>query len=200
MASTANATAAQPEGPPRHPPTEAFGRLLDATTRVLSATYAANGVDDAVIATLAGRVEAVADEIERAAGERTDPPARLSTEWSPMAPRVVPVFDGEGYGASVRFDVRHEGPPGLAHGGWIAYAFDELLGRANADGTFGGLTAELSVSYRRPTPIGAVAEARARIESQSDSGRARVVRGTMRVDGDVACEARAVFVRRVPPS
>jgi acyl-coenzyme A thioesterase PaaI-like protein len=48
----------------------------------------------------------------------------------------------------------HEGPPGLVHGGVVATLLDHVLARAVRAAGRGGLTATLTVTYRRPVPLG----------------------------------------------
>ena len=47
----------------------------------------------------------------------------------------------------------YEGPPGHVHGGFIAAAFDEVLGMSQSLTGRPGMTGRLSVSYRSPTPL-----------------------------------------------
>jgi acyl-coenzyme A thioesterase PaaI-like protein len=51
------------------------------------------------------------------------------------------------------FGSAYEGPPGCVHGGYVAAAFDELLGFANSLSGTPGMTGTLTVRYRRPTPL-----------------------------------------------
>lgn len=53
----------------------------------------------------------------------------------------------------VRFGSAYEGPPGSVHGGFVAAAFDELLGMTQSLSNQPGMTATLTVKYRRPTPL-----------------------------------------------
>ena len=48
------------------------------------------------------------------------------------------------------FGSAYEGPPGCVHGGYVAAAFDEVLGFANALSGTPGMTGTLTVRYRRP--------------------------------------------------
>jgi uncharacterized protein (TIGR00369 family) len=87
----------------------------------------------------------------------------------------------------------HEGPPGAVHGGWVASLLDQLLGHANAAAGAVGMTAELSVRYRRPTPHGVPLTLRARTDAVE--GRRVHASGEIVVDGVVTAQASAVFVR-----
>jgi acyl-coenzyme A thioesterase PaaI-like protein len=107
---------------------------------------------------------------------------------SPVAAGVRRI-DG---GLEVTFDLRHEGPPGVAHGSFVAGFFDVALGLVAIEEAGLGLTSELVVRFRRPTPLdvpvrytGAVAER---------DGRVTIVEGTA-VAGDVeVAAARLTFV------
>jgi acyl-coenzyme A thioesterase PaaI-like protein len=52
-----------------------------------------------------------------------------------------------------RFGNAYEGAPGILHGGFLAAAFDEILGMATVFSGGPGMTRELSVHYLWPTPI-----------------------------------------------
>jgi acyl-coenzyme A thioesterase PaaI-like protein len=72
---------------------------------------------------------------------------------NPLAPPIVLSEDDWGVHAEVRFGAAYEGPPGCVHGGYIAAAFDELLGAAQSLSGNPGMTGRLTVHYRSPTPL-----------------------------------------------
>jgi acyl-coenzyme A thioesterase PaaI-like protein len=74
---------------------------------------------------------------------------------NPMAPplRLDPNPDTKQVRGSVTFGNAYEGAPGCAHGGHVAAVFDEALGMACIFSGVPGMTGEITVSYRRPTPI-----------------------------------------------
>ena len=78
------------------------------------------------------------------------------------------------------------------HGGWIALAFDEILGMANIASGHPGMTGRLTVKYRRPTPL----HTELRLEGWTEQvdGRRLVTRGTLEADGVVTAEAEGLFV------
>jgi acyl-coenzyme A thioesterase PaaI-like protein len=53
----------------------------------------------------------------------------------------------------VRFGRAYEGAPGCVHGGFVAAVFDEALGMACAFSGKPGMTGEITISYRKPTPV-----------------------------------------------
>lgn len=77
----------------------------------------------------------------------------VSGHGNPIAPPVNLRIDGETVIGLCTFPRAYEGPPGHVHGGWIAAAFDELLGMAQSLSGAPGMTARLVINYRRPTPL-----------------------------------------------
>ncbi|HEX7443867.1 MAG TPA: PaaI family thioesterase [Acidimicrobiales bacterium] len=72
---------------------------------------------------------------------------------NPLAPPIfLSELDGAVHG-TVRFGSAYEGPPGCVHGGYVAGAFDELLGATQSLSGNPGMTARLTVNYRTPTPL-----------------------------------------------
>jgi acyl-coenzyme A thioesterase PaaI-like protein len=109
------------------------------------------------------------------------PPFRL---WPDAEARVA---RGEG-----RFGSAYEGGPGLAHGGFVAAVLDEALGMATIFSGGPGMTGELTIRYRRPTPLHRDLTVEARLDSQS--GRRLAMSGELRVDDEVVAEATGTFV------
>jgi len=117
-------------------------------------------------------------------------------EASPLSPRLDWEVMDEGVDGRGTFGAAYEGPPGFVHGGWIACAFDEMLGIANIAAGNPGMTARLTVHYRRPTPLFRELRFRAwvdRVEGRRIMSRAEVW------DGDVlTAEADGIFVQPRP--
>ena len=61
--------------------------------------------------------------------------------------------DDDGAHGTVEFPISYEGPPGLVHGGFLAVFFDCVFQELNCALGLAGKTAELSVRFRRPTPL-----------------------------------------------
>jgi acyl-coenzyme A thioesterase PaaI-like protein len=72
---------------------------------------------------------------------------------NPLSPPLTFEFDTEQVRGFVTFGSAYEGPPGCVHGGYVAAAFDELLGAAQSLTGTQGMTARLEVNYRSPTPL-----------------------------------------------
>jgi acyl-coenzyme A thioesterase PaaI-like protein len=90
---------------------------------------------------------------------------------------------GEG---TVEFPVLYEGPPGIVHGGILALFFDCVLQQLNCDLGVSGKTSDLSVRYRRPTPL----LTRLDVHARREIGATRIVSfAELRLDDKVLCEA-----------
>lgn len=129
------------------------------------------------------------------------PRSPIVGEASPLSPRldweIVTGDDGSpAVEARGTFGAAYEGPPSFVHGGWVACAFDEVLGIANIAAGHPGMTARLTVHYRRPTPL--FRELRLRAWVERVEGRRIMSRAEM-FDGDVlTAEAAGLFVQPRP--
>ena len=76
-------------------------------------------------------------------------------DYNPCFPRYEFAVDADGSTGrgTVEFPVCYEGPPGIVHGGFLAVFFDCVLQQLNCDLGLAGKTAELSLRFRRPTPL-----------------------------------------------
>lgn len=93
----------------------------------------------------------------------------------------------------VMFDERHAGAPGLAHGGAIAAACDDLFGFTLWIAATPAVTRNLAVGYRQPVPLHQPHRIVARVDSRE--GRALHVSATgTGQDGIVRFTATAMFV------
>ncbi len=113
---------------------------------------------------------------------------------NPLAPPVELYADEDGrrvHGRAV-FGSAYEGPPGCVHGGYIAAAFDELLGFANSLSGTPGMTGTLTVRYRRPTPL----HTELRFEGRYDRSDGRKIYTSAQLfAGDTLCaEADGLFI------
>lgn len=83
-----------------------------------------------------------------------------SFEHSPFMGRANPLsppirlqeVDGKVHGRVI-FGSAYEGPPSCVHGGYVAGAFDEVLGATQSLSGQPGMTGRLTVNYRSPTPL-----------------------------------------------
>ena len=72
---------------------------------------------------------------------------------NPLAPPIRLAVLGDKVEGRGTFGVAYEGPPGHVHGGFLAAAFDEVLGMAQSLTGNPGMTGTLTIRYRRPTPL-----------------------------------------------
>ena len=72
---------------------------------------------------------------------------------NPLAPPIELWLDGDHIAGRATFGAAYEGPPGCVHGGFIAAAFDEVLGSTQSLSGSPGMTGRLIVHYRKPTPL-----------------------------------------------
>jgi len=90
------------------------------------------------------------------------------------------------------FTEPYEGPPGHVHGGYIAAAFDEVLGMAQSLTGRPGMTGTLSIKYRAPTPLHQEIVYRGWVDRVE--GRKIFTKGTSHIGGTLCAEAEAVFL------
>jgi uncharacterized protein (TIGR00369 family) len=115
---------------------------------------------------------------------------------NPIAPPMVATQSDDGRAEGrVTLGKPHEGPPGLVHGGVVATLLDHVLARAVRAGGRGGLTATLTVTYRRPVRLGVpllVTAETGEIDGWRTTARARMVADDDH--GTTLAEAEGVFV------
>jgi acyl-coenzyme A thioesterase PaaI-like protein len=163
------------------------------------------------LARMADLVEAFGDELEaaprgqpirgpRIPGPRIDwGPERwtltpMSNVANPIAPPVeILAADEAGLSARVRFGPQYEGPPGCVHGGYLAAAFDEVAGLAQAMVSVFAMTVRLTVNYRSPAPLETELAIRAwvdRVDGRKVYGRCELHAGER-----LCCDAEILFIR-----
>jgi acyl-coenzyme A thioesterase PaaI-like protein len=187
-------------------------RLADAVRHLIDAVLTADDATPEELDTAAAAAERIAASLHprgelgdrpegvRSRAEETHedylPRSPLVGRISPIAPPIEYEFHDGGVRAGGVFHAAFEGPPGYVHGGWIALAFDEILGMTNMASGNPGMTGRLSIRYRRPTPLHTKVAFRGWVE-QVD-GRRVVTRGTLSVDDVVTAEAEGLFVMLSP--
>ena len=116
---------------------------------------------------------------------------------NPLSPPIEMSSDPDGtvYGR-VTFGSAYEGPPASVHGGYVAAAFDEVLGYAETFSDHPGMTGTLNVVYRRPTPLHVPLLFTAKIDRVE--GRKIFVAGTLHAGEELCAEATGIFVGMRP--
>jgi acyl-coenzyme A thioesterase PaaI-like protein len=114
---------------------------------------------------------------------------------NPLAPDIeITVDDDNTVHGVVSLNESYNGPPfDHAHGGVIALLYDDLVGMATMLGAGGGMTANLSIDYRRPTPLFKPLEITAWFDHTE--GRKLYSQGTMHCEGELLSEAHGLFIR-----
>jgi acyl-coenzyme A thioesterase PaaI-like protein len=165
----------------------ALRELVDAAVRT-EADEAELAAVEAVVREQAARLRAVSRELTAIAavddpevGERWYSP--VYGPGNPLAPplHVVDAAAGRVTGR-VTLGKAYEGPPGLVHGGVTATLLDHCLARSARTAGHGGLTATLTVRYRRPVPLGTPLLLEAELETAE--GRRATARATLSAASD----------------
>ena len=102
------------------------------------------------------------------------------------------VWSETGASTSLHLNGLYEGPPGCVHGGVLALLLDQLFGEAAAAAGAPGMTGRLTLSYRRPTPLGDIS-----MEAWLDEtdGVKTTIKGHLKdADGNVTVEAEGLFI------
>ena len=77
----------------------------------------------------------------------------ISGRSNPLAPPIEFVLDGEITRGHAVWGAAYEGPMDCLHGGFVAAAFDDLLGCAQMASGIAGFTGTLTVKMVKPTPL-----------------------------------------------
>lgn len=191
--------------------TRALIRIAAALRRVNELLVDADA-DPADLAAQAEAIEGVATTIDTLPHGRSDRfhrtvpdanapgTARPGSPVSGLANAIAPplIYDDDPLdertvGATAVFNGAYEGPPGHVHGGWVAAAADEVLGRTQALSGQMGMTGTLTVKYRSPTPL----YKEIRFIARLDRVEGRKVFATCEVtcEGRLCAEAEGIFVR-----
>jgi acyl-coenzyme A thioesterase PaaI-like protein len=101
-------------------------------------------------------------------------------------------FAGEGdtYTSELVIGENYQGFDGLAHGGIIATALDEIMARLLVDLGYNALTAKLEVRFLQPIPVGEKILLRAKLLRHKGRLLETAAWGCL-PDGTVAAEAKA---------
>jgi acyl-coenzyme A thioesterase PaaI-like protein len=97
---------------------------------------------------------------------------------------------------SIYFTELFEGPPGHVHGGFVAAAFDEVLGVAQSMSENPGMTGKLTISYRSPTPLFQQLTLRGYVRKVE--GRKIFTYGTLHKGDTLCAEAEGLFISMNP--
>ena len=116
----------------------------------------------------------------------------ISGHSNPIAAPLQLELRGDRVLGWAEYPAQYEGPPGCLHGGFVAAAFDDLLGVAQMLSGQAGFTGTLTVRMRRPTPLFRRIDYEAWVDRTE--GRKIIVRGTASHEGELLAEAEGIFV------
>jgi acyl-coenzyme A thioesterase PaaI-like protein len=117
----------------------------------------------------------------------------VSGAENPLGLAMIAWRAGDEVAATVTLGSAAAGSPGIAHGGVIAALLDDLMGFVlDSLEKTPGVTATLSVSYRKTVPIGVDLQLRGRLRRRE--GRKLFIEGSISLDGTVLAEAEALFI------
>lgn len=108
----------------------------------------------------------------------------LHSDPDPTNPRV--------FRCRATFGAADEGPPGLVHGGVLAFVLDHCFGAASTLAEIPGVTGTLTLRYERPTPLHE--ELTFVGEVERTEGRKAFLRGAVSANGEVCVRAEAVMI------
>jgi acyl-coenzyme A thioesterase PaaI-like protein len=113
---------------------------------------------------------------------------------NPVAPplKLDPDHEGRVVHGAVTFGNAYEGAPGCVHGGYVAAAFDEALGMACVFSGQPGMTGELTIRYRKPTPTHVPLRLEARMERRE--GRKIYNTGELYAGDVLIAESSGIFI------
>lgn len=111
---------------------------------------------------------------------------------NPLAPPLTLYEEGDEIVAGAVFGLAYEGPPGCVHGGYVAAAFDEVLGATQSLSGAPGMTGTLEIRYESPTPLHTEVRFESRIAKVE--GRKIFVDGESYAGDRLTARASGVFI------
>ena len=115
---------------------------------------------------------------------------------NPLSPPMrLQEIDGRVHARAV-FGSAYEGPPGCVHGGYVAAAFDEVLGATQSLSGAPGMTGTLTTIYRSPTPLHT--ELTFWGDLDRVEGRKIFTKGTLHAGDRLCAEAEGIFITMRP--
>lgn len=183
-------------------------RTGDALRRIIDRLHGSPAPDDE-LATAADELERLADRLDAFPGGSLyegfsesplagrDPHAffdhsPMLGRANPLAPPIELTVEEDVLRGRVTFGSAYEGPPGCVHGGYVAAAFDEVLGSTQSLAGRPGMTARLTINYRSPTPLHTELRFEGRVTEVS--GRKTFTHGTLHAGDRLCAEGEGLFV------
>ena len=189
----------------KHALVDATRRLINAVMQLAVDPLEGDGV--AAVTALGSEVSSVSARVAalprlRGSADDGGDDARLlersgiTGAGNPLSPPLHLEVRGDRVVGWAEYARQYEGPPGCVHGGFVAAAFDDLLGAAQTLSGTAGFTGTLTIRMVRPTPL------LRRIDYEGGvtgvEGRKILTWGRARSRGDVVAEANGVFIAPRP--
>lgn len=189
----------------KHALTRAVKRVIELSAHL--DVDAVDAVDDKAVENLTAEINALANRMEpmptllaqgglgSARGNQGALLERsgISGRSNPLAVPVQWIINDDGITRGwATYSAAYEGPIGSLHGGFVAAAFDDLLGSAQTASGIAGYTGTLTVRMIRPTPLHKRIEYEAGVDRVE--GRKIFVWGTAECEGVRLAEAEIVFI------
>ncbi|MDG2308642.1 MAG: hotdog domain-containing protein [Candidatus Binatia bacterium] len=115
--------------------------------------------------------------------------------FNPIAPPLKMRFENSEVFGNVTLGKPYIGPPGAAHGGVVAGIMDQLLASAGQSIGVAGVTANMTVRFRKPTPLETRLVLHAWADPREDESKKRTVHAEIRTGDVVTAEADALIIR-----
>jgi uncharacterized protein (TIGR00369 family) len=113
---------------------------------------------------------------------------------NPIGLKLAFAFDGADYVTTFEIRPEYQGWAGIAHGGLLATALDEVMARLLWEKDIHAITARLEVRYRKPVRIGDTLHIRGRI-TRLGSPLVETEAHAATADGTVVAEAKATSMK-----
>jgi acyl-coenzyme A thioesterase PaaI-like protein len=123
----------------------------------------------------------------------------VSGHENPMSLAMSAKRQGDGVAASVTLGAGFAGPPGIAHGGAVAGLLDDVMGFVlDSIERTAGYTASLTVSFKKPVPVGTEIDVRGRLRRRE--GRKLFIEARIEHAGETLAEAEGLFIAAMQTS
>tara|TARA_R110000822_G_scaffold4113_1_gene17552 strand:+ start:200 stop:793 length:594 start_codon:yes stop_codon:yes gene_type:complete len=120
------------------------------------------------------------------------PCSPITGYFNPIAPNLRIWQENNNVYAEGSFGKIHEGPPNCVHGGIISAVYDQVLAFTAIANDLPGLTASLTIKYRKPTPLLTPLRFTTWLEKQKD--RQIVIHGECHSGDTLLSEAEGLFI------
>jgi acyl-coenzyme A thioesterase PaaI-like protein len=120
------------------------------------------------------------------------PCSPVSGYFNPIAPEFKIYQKDNIVYADGHFSRMHEGPPDCVHGGMLSAFYDQVLAFTGIANQTPGMTASLTVKYRRPTPL--FKSLRFSCWVEKISGRNIIIHGECHCDDELLSSSEGLFI------